>query len=51
MTAVPAGTKRGVSGVSHLNVALLAPNPVKVGPDAVTITPLDVATPEIPADP
>ena len=51
MTAVPAGTKRGASGVSHPDVARRASKPVKAGPDAVTITPLDVATPEIPADP
>ena len=51
MTAVPAGTNRGVSGISQRDVALLASKPVIGGPDVVTITPLDVVTREIPAAP
>jgi hypothetical protein len=51
MTAVPADTKRGASGISHPDVVFKVSKPIHTGPGDITITPWAVATPDIPADP
>ncbi len=51
MTAVPTDTKRGASSISPPDVVLKVSKPIHTGPGDVTITPWDVATPDIPADP